>query len=638
MPTGDPRVLLRRIPKTQLTFVNVFLVPVRTRAGETRYMSATWGGAVYLFDRAGRGPVFPLPEGTFGSYSLAADAEPGFAWVVFTGGKIARVDVDAGRIDFMQSVPLENLNWSAVVTREGLLVCSAHPGDVMVYDTRRREVKHLLRPFAPPNRAGKYLQAAPDGGVIVANMLPDAEFVRLDPRTGQITRADATPHLGATRFLPPSVTLLPEGRYAVPRADGVALLSYPEFRQVGTTPYPGDGEWRTFRNEEDGRLFAFRNEEEPLYVLGPDGAWQVWLERFPRQLGKARLETMFAALPGNRLLALSAFGECVEYDPSGAPRLVAELDNYGYQRICDLAPAEGARVFTTTFINSSFQELDLRTGEGRNHRPCQKRSGQASTAVWAQGRLWLGCYGGAEITEYDPRKGGDWPENPRPFADIGHEQMRPISLAAEGRHLWCDTNAHYGKHGGALTRIDTATGDCRVRRHPVPDHNVTGIVVDTAARRIYGGTTVWPDQQSAPAAQGPAAVYAFDIARESVLWRAQPLEGAAWMSVHALWRGTVIAAANGKLILLRAEDGSLLRVFDANFPEGEPAARLFVGGDGALHLASREGLFRYDLDRGPGERLIDGPVGTPRVRGADFFFVREFEVGFVEGLWRPGPG
>ena len=45
------------------------------------------------------------------------------------------------------------------------------------------------------------------------------------------------------------------------------------FEHEGTraVAYPGEGEWRTFRNEEDGRLFAFRPGEGPLYALG-DGA------------------------------------------------------------------------------------------------------------------------------------------------------------------------------------------------------------------------------------------------------------------------------------------------------------------------------------------------------------------------------
>jgi hypothetical protein len=139
--------------------------------------------------------------------------------------------------------------------------------------------------------------------------------------------------------------------------------------------------------------------------------------------------------------------------------------------------------------------------------------------------------------------------------------------------------------------------------------------------------------QSAPAAKGPAAVYAFDLDRESVVWTAHPFEEAEWVTVHAVWRDTVIACADGRLALLRAEDGAVDRVIERKWPTGDREARLFVGGDGDLYLASLEGLFRYDFDRGPGQRLIEGPVALPCVRGTDLFFVRDYEVGLAEGLW-----
>ena len=622
------------IPKTQLTFCNVSIVPARTRNGATRYMSATWGGAFYLFDRDGRADVIPLPEGAQGTYSFAPDPEPGFAWVVFTGGKVAQVDVDAGKIVFLQDVPLKIINWSATITQDGFLVCAASPGDVMVYDTRRREVKHVIAPISPTNHYGKHLQAAPDGCVIVPIMIPAAELIRLDPGTGEFTSNDARPYLKGKTSLPRSITLLPDGRYAIPKADNVCLLNYPGFEPLGMLDYPAGGEWQTFRNEEDGRLFAYRSEEGPLYVLGDGDRWAVVLDRFPLRCGRAQLGAMFAALPENRVLALSGFGELVEYDPDGTPRLVAELDNCGCQRISALAADEGRRVFTTTFINASFQEMDMATGRGRNVRPCQNIGGQACHAEWFQGKLWLACYHGGEITVYDPESGGDWPENPRPFAQIGQQQIRPVGFCVDGRHLWCATHAEYGTYGGALTRIDPASGACKVWRNIVPDHNPTGIVPDLDRGRIYGGTTVWPDCNSAPAAEGPATVYAFDLARESVLWTARPVDDAQTIFVSAAYGDVVIASAGGRLILIRADDGGVERIIDAALPLDGRACSLFVGGDGELHLASTDGLFRYDLDSGPGEQLIEGPVARPRVRGADLFFIRDYTVGFAEGLWK----
>jgi len=88
----------------------------------------------------------------------------------------------------------------------------------MVYDTRRREVKSMITRISPVNHYGKYLQVAPDGCVIVPMMVPDADLIRLHPRTGQKVSVKAGQYLEEQKFLPASVTLLPDGRHAIPQA------------------------------------------------------------------------------------------------------------------------------------------------------------------------------------------------------------------------------------------------------------------------------------------------------------------------------------------------------------------------------------------------------------------------------------
>jgi len=148
MPTTN-RAIFAPVPKTQLTFCNVPIVPVRNRAGDTRYLSATWGGAMYVFDRYGNEKIIPYPEGSQGSYSFTPALQDGFAWAVHTGGKITLIDIDAGEYVFVQDVPLRQINWGAAITSEGYLVCEASPGDALVYDTNRRERAGVLviRPF-----------------------------------------------------------------------------------------------------------------------------------------------------------------------------------------------------------------------------------------------------------------------------------------------------------------------------------------------------------------------------------------------------------------------------------------------------------------------------------------------------------
>jgi hypothetical protein len=638
------------LPKTQLTFINVPLVPVRTRKGEPRYLCATWGGAMHLFDAEGREKVIAYPDGSFGAYAFAPAVEDGFAWVVHTGGIITRLDVDKGEIDFSQPVPLRAMTLGATMTPDGFLVAtsSGFPprSEVMVYDTRQRRVAHMFEPISRRgNVYGWYPRLAPDGCVVIPIAIPGGELVRLDPRTGR--HENLRPREDEPAVLPAfpfdrALSFLPDGRLAFPHGDRIATVTYPDLRDADSLAYPDSRKigWAAFRDHGDGRLFAYHAEGGPLYRLDDTCAWRPYLERFSPKIGNVTLDK-FCALPGQRLLGMSLFGELVRLEQDGTPKRVAQLDNLGYQHIGHVRPTEGSRVFTTTFINMSFQELDTTTGKGRNIRPCQSNGGQVAGTAWHAGKLWLACYGGAEITVYDPAVPGEWPANPRHVLDIGEEQMRPQGLVSDGRHLWTATSAKYGLLGGALARIDPKTETVKVWRNLAPDHNPTGVVVDAPGRRVYAGTTVNADQGSAPPAPLPAVVIAFDMDREAPAWIARPAPDAQAMRVLALPEpGLVMVAAwpgyPAEILLLDAATGSLQRKFDSKLPPEWKGESFLVGGDDKLYVACDQGLFRYDLERGPGEKVLDGPVLNPVVRGTDLFFIRGHELGIAEKLFSVG--
>jgi hypothetical protein len=485
---------------------------------------------------------------------------------------------------------------------------------------------------------------------------PGKELIRLDPRTGRFeSRTPAA--IRDLAWFPRSVTVLADGRFAIPCETHVMTFDYPGLDEASPIAYPGRGNGdrqrngdslpdgvketvtvssETFRDYGDGRLFAWPSAGGPLFVLNQRCAWEPYLDRF-----KPTARLMFSALPRRRVLALSEFGKLTEYRGDGSARRVAQLDNFGYQRISDLAPGPdgSGRVFTTTFINSSCQVMDYRTGAGRNIHPCQEHGGQAPCALVLEGKLWLACYGGAEINVFDPERSGEWPENPRPVAHIGEEQMRPTALVTDGRSLWCATHAQYGKLGGALSRIDPRTGACKVWRNLVGDHNLSSLVVDRERACVYAGTDIHADCDSATPAEGPAAVVAFDAQRETVVWVSRPLSEADRLAVIGICRGALLACrgvGSGPrqvAVLLDPGDGRFLERHELNWPAHWTHRELFVGPEGALYVASPDGLFRCDLSADLGECLIEGCVEKPRVRGNDLFFIRGRDLGVVEGLW-----
>jgi outer membrane protein assembly factor BamB len=261
----------------------------------------------------------------------------------------------------------------------------------------------------------------------------------------------------------------------------------------------------------------------------------------------------------------------------------------------------------------------------------------AGTA-WQDGKLWLATYGGAEINVYDPRAGGEWPVNPRHVLDIGEEQMRPQGMVSDGQYLWTATNAKYGLKGGALVRFDPKTETVKVWRHLVPDHNPTGLRVDVVRRRVYVGTTVTADQGSAPPGPMPGAVMAFDMDREAPAWIARPSPEALAISVLALPAPDLLLVAvwpgyPQELVLIEAATGATRKRIESRLPPEWTDESFLVGSDGALYVACSAGVFHYDLERGPGEQVLAGPVTKPAVHGRDLLFIRGHELGLAENLF-----
>lgn len=634
------------IPETQLSFVNVPLVPVHTRNGETRYLCTTWGGAIHLFDADGNEKVITYPKGGAGCYSFTAAVEDGFAWAVHTGGFITRLDVDKGECDLIQEVPLKAMTLGAAITPDGFLVCtsSGFPprAEVMVYDTKQCRVEHL---FTPISRHGNiyswYPRTAFDGSVLLPIEIPGGELIRLDPRNGTCGRL--RPHEGEGKPFPllpfdRSLTFLPDGRLAFPHSERIDTVTYPDLRNADPLHYPDARQsgWQVFRDHGDGRLFSYHADGGPLHSLDESCTWKPYLPQFSPNLGKVVLDK-FCAIPDGGLLALSLFGELVRYDHDGSARFIKQLNNTRHQEIVHLQPTGDSLAFTTTFINMSFQEVDTHTGKGRNIRPCQKHPGQVTGTAWQDGKLWLATYGGAEINVYDPDADGEWPVNPRHVLDVGEEQMRPRGMFSDGRHLWTVTSAKYGLKGGALVRFEPKTETAKVWRNLVPDHNPTGLLLDVGNRRVYVGTTVYADQSSAEAAPLPATVIAFDMDLETSAWIARPLPDAVSIHILALPSPDLVLIATSpgypkEMFLLEAKTGAVHRRFDSKLPPEWAGESFLVGGDGSLYVASSMGLFRYDLEHGPGEQILNGSVERPVVRGKDLFFIRGHEVGIAEGI------
>src|SRR5262249_28733271 len=155
---------------------------------------------------------------------------------------------------------------------------------------------------------------------------------------------------------------------------------------------------------------------------------------------------------------LKGDGSVQYWNSATGRRSLGQLDARGPLEAHALCVIPEANVILgSPFINSRAWRIDMATGEGRDLGRAQPMGGQVKQIVWDAGRkkALMASYTQAALSEYDPAKGGVWPENPRLVGAARSEgQMRPKALVFDGRYAWMATSPEYGTLGGSLTRFD----------------------------------------------------------------------------------------------------------------------------------------------------------------------------------------
>jgi hypothetical protein len=145
--------------------------------------------------------------------------------------------------------------------------------------------------------------------------------------------------------------------------------------------------------------------------------------------------------------------------------------------------------------------------------------GEAKTLTWVRDGLYSAIYPSTEVVRIDPRT-----KEVRSFGTIGHEQIRPWQAAydEQTKLLVIASAPGTGKLTGALTLLDTRTGELDVHYGVLPDQSVMSVsIVDGIAYLggdVVGGGGITPTRSA-------AAIGAFDLRRRTMLWTADPLAG-----------------------------------------------------------------------------------------------------------------
>ena len=549
------------IPHSRLPFINAEVALV-TYQGEDHLVSSVWGGSsggrIYFWnpDTGSRG-LRNLPEGIPGAYMLRTAAD-GCLYLGCGNGDLIRYDPVADGFEILVAGELKSITWGGCVT-DRYAVWEASPGDVGVYDWRASRLVKVFRPIDTERPTALYAHnvvEAPDGRVLLAIDVPQARFVLLDLET--MSAESHTPEnlrgVGSTSdaFFRDNETL------AVFVRGELHFMAYPGFELIQRIPWTGHGSPGGKACVVEGRLYAYSAAEDALYVL--DHKAEKWEVAAPdwSDGGPATLHPW-----GNAdVCGVTLSGLALRFDTRTGKTDRIDLESTGPMAAHALCPVPDRRLIVgAPFINQRFWTVDMETGDGRDCGRAAPGGGQINQIIWEPitRRVLQSSYTTSSVTAFDPEAPPDWPNNPRVLASARHEgQMRPTGLAHDGRHVWMATSPEYGHLGGALCRIDPKTGEILVWRHLVRDQKVNSVQVDPDRRRVYCGTEIFADANSAPPTQTTGKLVSFDVDGLKID-RTQAIhdgEGAARVLV-VLASGEALASQRGRFYAWNAQAGGL---------------------------------------------------------------------------------
>lgn len=108
------------------------------------------------------------------------------------------------------------------------------------------------------------------------------------------------------------------------------------------------------------------------------------------------------------------------------------------------------------------------------------------------GKIYMASYCNGYLTEFDPKRPGTFPENPRVITQTP-EGMRPVADALRDKTLYYACTHHYGILGCTLTKYDTETAQALHVDDPIPNQHIISLAFDARKTRLFGGTAFHSD-------------------------------------------------------------------------------------------------------------------------------------------------
>ncbi|MCC7490930.1 MAG: hypothetical protein IT204_01205 [Fimbriimonadaceae bacterium] len=415
-----------------------------------------------------------------GNSNLALAQAPAGWLALYCGipGRFVKVDPRSGAYTEL-GLPQRNATYwtTSLVTASGQLVVGTYPGTNLVTCNLRSGTVADWGRLSDDRRECYVLSLAESAaGVVYAGVgLHHRELWAYDPASGQKTQI-LPPELAPEQGSPTVWTAADGSVYG--RSGTAEFRCSPTGVTLGQTAPPRP---RPPLLAPDGRRVGGVNEAGELLLTAADGS-------------VAKLPTQWRGEP----LSLYSVG-----------------------------PVAGGRLWGSGIKPGRLFSYDLASGQTVDHGVVTSGSIQVYDGVATAHGLFLGSYVGASLDLLDPSQPIVAGRNPRRLAQLSREfmQERPVQLCEgpDGR-IYVACFPVKGHLGGALGRIDPATGKVACWRQVVPEQSLNSLAPVPERQAVLCASSVGGGSSAVPTAS-EALLALWDCAAERVVATVQPLPG-----------------------------------------------------------------------------------------------------------------
>lgn len=460
------------IPKTRDPFINT---PI-THVDSGRYWISSWnsvnGSCGVLFDDKGEGETFrfELMGGNVGCGSYGV-AYPGDNTLVLGSDLmyLTLFNFKTKQIEYLETkVNKRGLMFNGLVydNESGKIFSGANSGGKLVcfsYDLSNRRLVKIFENFTDACLLrGSFKNR--DGSYTFRMITGKSALYRWDPIRDTLEEiCDIAPEASLLNSITDE-----RGRVYIPGSGWLDSVNFVLEKDVMPMT---EGEWFALKGDFAYGLSA--NASGAFCAMEGSKVLK-W------DIKTGRVEVLFEAdelcfakmTDSDEIILFTMYGEFIKIDQRGSLLLRKDLNIRSAGSVDCIVKIDGERIVGTPFISQRFWMLNLKTGQSEDWGRAGPGIGQVAKGEVIGKKVYFATYNRGVLTEFDPDKGGQFPENPRAVA-AHPKALRPVAHTIVNDTYYYSSDFHYEMLGCVITGYDTITKEVRYFENPLLNQHIT---------------------------------------------------------------------------------------------------------------------------------------------------------------------